>query len=736
MRRVVLSFASRLIFYILTLTTLIFLCIAIVFHRYSRLREERQAVGYTSLLQERLIQRIDFELEEVENSVRSEVYRVKRVKDNPDEIMPIVKNLVKGDSLIMGGSIAFVRNYYEEKGERFMEYAYLEEQGGKKRLLTKHLGDSNYHYLSMPWFADALAQRKGVWSEPYFDKGGGNRMMTTFSYPVCDEEGKAFAVITADVSLEDLSLNIFTIRPYPDSYSFIVSRKGTYLSHPDKRIILKSSIFSRARELGNDDLVAYGHKMLAGEKGTFRSKVDGKEVLACYAPLPRTGWTICSICPYGTVMAQLGSTFGIMALILLGGLLLLSLCIRLLVKYTVKPIQQFTEATTLQQERMQSELTIAHDIQMDIVPKVFSPFPVCENLELYALLKPAKEVGGDLYDFFIRDEKLFFCIGDVSGKGIPASLVMAITSTLFRMTANSFDSPSMIVTKLNETISHNNEANMFVTMFVGVLDLQSGVLTYCNAGHNPPILASENEESRFLQVKVNLPIGVMGGVEYENKQVALHGNQTLLVYTDGLTEAENGTHELFGEQRTLDVAARYATCSVKDMITNIQDDLVEFVAGAEQSDDLTMLAVRLKDLTVRRDLAICNELAESAKLAPFVEAVGEDVHLPQNMVMSLNLALEEALVNVIQYAYPTHAKGQIVLEASWKSSNPSTLTFVLTDEGVAFNPLQVEKVDVTQGLDERPIGGLGIFLIRKLMDEVTYRREENKNKLVMVKHIR
>lgn len=790
MKRICLSFASRLTLYMLSLTTLIFLCIAIVFHRYSRLREERQAVDYTSVLQEKLIQRVDFELAEIEETVRGEVYRVRRVKDNPDEMMPIVTGMVRRDSLIMGGSLAFVHNYYVEKGDGFMEYAYMEEmEDGKEQLIAKHLGNSSYDYLNKPWFTQTIAQRKGIWSEPYFDKGGANKMMITYSYPIMDDENQVFAVITADVSLEDLAFNMFSIRPYADSYSFIISHKGTYISHPNKKVILRQNIFSRGKELDNAELIAYAKKMIAGEKGSFRSHIEGVDVLACYAPLPRTGWSICSICPYRTVMAQLGSTFGVLALILLLGFGLLILCIRMLVKFTVKPIKELTEATkqiasgnlntklpeihthddlgvlhdsfenmqksllaqmnelqntTRQRERMESELNIAHAIQMNIVPKKFSPFPETESLELYALLKPAKEVGGDLYDFFIKDDHLFFCIGDVSGKGIPASLVMAITSTMFRMIAHSFNEPNVIVGKLNDTISNNNETNMFVTMFVGVLDLKSGSLSFCSAGHNPPLVISKQGTAEYLKVKPNLPVGVMQGMKYTNQQIVLQHNQALLLYTDGLTEAENSDKELFGEQRVLKSSMEYASSPVKEIVEKIQKSLTHFVDGAEQSDDLTMLCIRLNQKQevmekkagneFVRELIINNVLEESQELAPFVEAIGDTLHLGSSMVSALNLALEEALVNVIQYAYPKGVNGPITLRAHW-TTNHDSLTFELMDMGKPFDPTQVKEADVTLGVEERPIGGLGVFLVRKIMDQVSYHRESGMNVLVMTKKI-
>lgn len=793
MKRILLSFESRLTFYILTLATLTFLCIAAVFFKYSREREESQAITYTTALQEKLIQKVDFELDRVENTVKSQLYRVRNVKADPDNIMPIIKSMVASDSLITSGSIAFVRDFYPDKGERFMEHACKETVDGEQRLVTKHLADSTYNYLHMPWFTEALKSNRGIWSDPYYDKVGGGRTMISYTVPVADEDDKVFAVISADVSLESLSLNIFSIRPYPDSYSFVVSRNGLYISHPDKSLILRSSVFDRAHDLGNDELMKHSMKMLDGQQGSFRSEVGGEDMLACYAPLPRTGWSVCSVCPYHTVMAQVGSTFWVMVAILLGGLVMLSLCIHSLVKFTVKPIQQLTEATkqiangnfesklpeidtkddlrhlhdafahmqrsllnyidelkatTRQKERIKSELNIANNIQMSIVPKVFSPFPSHDKLDLYADLKPAREVGGDLYEFFIRDDKLFFCVGDVSGKGIPASLVMAITSTLFRITASSFDTPDIVVSKLNDTLSANNEANMFVTMFAGVLHLNTGRLTYCNAGHNPPVVIRKDGTCHYLQMNKNLPVGVVGGIRYECQEMQLTENEALLAYTDGLTEAENASHELFGEQRTLDTVARHAASSARELIGDIKQELDTFVGNAEQSDDLTLLCVRLTKGTADKEqdaypcgkttekLTVANEIGESQKLEPFVETIGARLQLPPQTVMSINLALEEMLVNTIQYAYPEGTKGEIELSAHWDGEQPTHVTFKLTDHGAVFDPTKVESPDTTLGAAERPTGGLGIFLARKMMDEVEYARKDGENILVMKKYLK
>ena len=778
------SFAARLNFYILTLTCLIFICIALVFNGYSKQREEEQAVQYTSLLQQNLLQKVDYELESVEHTVSNEVPRVMAHLAEPHEMMRIVRSLVGGDSLIMGGSLAFVPDYYPGQGHWFMEYAHVD---GKGHVVCKHLGGNDYDYFSMSWFKDAFRHRHGIWSDPYFDKGGGDKLMTTFSLPLYDHQGRPFAVFTADVSLEALSLNVNAIRPFPNSYSFILNRKGTYISHPDKKVIHRGNIYARAKELGNYDLESMGKRMLSGEKGWRHLMVDGVDVLVCYAPLTRTDWSICSVCPYREVMSELGSTTWQIFGILLGGLLLLSVCVRVLVNVMSSPMRQLTstayqiskgnfdsrlpvihtkddlrqlhdafehmqqslatyverlKVTTQQKERIESELSIAHDIQMSMVSRSFSPFAECEKLELYAALKPAKEVGGDFYDFLIRDGKMFFCVGDVSGKGVPASLVMAITKTLFRVFAKDTDSAAAIMGKLNDVVADHNTANMFVTMWIGVLDLEANSLSYCNAGHNPPLLTRSDGRCRCLATKACLPIGVLEGAEYNESVLRLEDNQALLLYTDGVTEAENTSQEQFGSRRLLDAFSLSAPCSVKAMIDRLQQELSRFVAGAEQTDDITLLCVRLNGLCCRlgdkkkneRMLVLDNRLEEVSRLQPFVEEIGEALSLPAKQTFSLNLALEEALVNAISYAYPEGEKGRVTLKASW-DDEPAAIEFELTDGGKMFNPLMVRKPDLTQDVENRQVGGLGVFLTRSLMDDVAYERRDGQNHLLMTKNI-
>ena len=259
----------------------------------------------------------------------------------------------------------------------------------------------------------------------------------------------------------------------------------------------------------------------------------------------------------------------------------------LLMIRSAKNMKQLGEITSVK-ERMESELEIARGIQMSMLPKIFPPYPDRSDIDIYASLVPAKEVGGDLYDFYIRAEKLFFCIGDVSGKGVPASLVMAVTRSLFRIVSGHESSPGRIVADMNESMSEMNESNMFVTFFCGVLDLTTGHLSYCNAGHNAPVIL--NTTKSLLPVNANIPLGIMTGMAFTEQEASLSYEDALFLYTDGLTEAENASQEFFGEQRMLDALSGLK--GSRDHMEAEKKAVAAFVGDAPQSDDLTMLFIR------------------------------------------------------------------------------------------------------------------------------------------------
>lgn len=396
------------------------------------------------------------------------------------------------------------------------------------------------------------------------------------------------------------------------------------------------------------------------------------------------------------------------------------------------------KTTTAGRERMKSELMIAHDIQMGMIPTVF---PQRDDLELFATMTPAKAVGGDLYDFIIEGDELFFIIGDVAGKGVPASLYMAVTRTLFRNLAGNYQSAANIVREMNHAIASTNDSMVFVTIFVGVLDLRTHFLTYCNAAHNAPVLMSKDGKCRLLEVETNLPIGLEDHYEYEEQQIAFPEDTALLLYTDGLTEAmyiaADGSRKLFGEERVLHDVEKNSQASGIEIIDFLKQHVTVFAGGTEQSDDLTLLFLRhgsaARDIaSAPRRIIMKNEMSEVSRMRGFFFSVCRENGIDDEDAKTLNLAVEEWVVNVINYAYPKGTRGHVELTAK---VNDGLMTLVVKDHGIPFDPTQHEDADVEAELEDRPIGGLGIYLVKNIMDSMDYERSADGYNIVTLTKI-
>ncbi|MBR5715065.1 MAG: SpoIIE family protein phosphatase [Bacteroidales bacterium] len=427
----------------------------------------------------------------------------------------------------------------------------------------------------------------------------------------------------------------------------------------------------------------------------------------------------------------------LLPIILLHGLGLLLL--GFIIIHSVRSIRRL-QVVGAEKERIANELAIAHRIQQAMLPKIFPPFPDRNDVDLYGALNPAREVGGDFYDFCLRDEKLFFCIGDVSGKGVPAALVMAMAISAFRMLSEHESAPELIISQMNDSMARDNDYNMFITLFIGVLDLTTGQLRYSNAGHKSPMI-----DSQPLPVIPNLPIGTLPDFQYAQQQMTIKAGSTIFLYTDGLTEAENDTKEQFGSQRMHTIIAKTLSdsASPKALIGQMTEAVHDFVGDTEQSDDLTMLAIRFKlkqcsnvlELeSVKRQyhLTLPCDVKQTTRLAEWIEDICETAGISPSTTMQINLAIEEAVVNVMKYAYPNGSEGDVKLEAV---TDTDWLTFTITDHGQPFDPTAQGEVDTTLPAEERALGGLGIHLMRKYMDSLSYKRLDNCNILTMRKHI-
>ena len=517
------------------------------------------------------------------------------------------------------------------------------------------MGVERQAYLKSDWYVRARKEGTGFWTDPYLyrDESDNGGVFCTFVMPIRSEDGHIIGVCGADLLLDNLindlqkiddisrtegMQNIDQRYNHLDFYSFIINNEGTYIAHPDKERVLKENIMSH---LGKDFLTI-DNRRIVGDIMQMKSGIETIMIDSLFAdiyftPVESTNWVMAIVVPKKALIQPiLILLFGLLSATGLGQILVWIICRRNIRKIT-KPLVALTQSTdevangnfqaplpslehrdeicalrdsfaTMQQSlvkyiqdlkettaketAMKSELNVARKIQMAMIPNKFPPFRKRQDIDIYGSLTPAKAVGGDLFDFFIRDERLFFCIGDVSGKGVPASLMMTVVHYLFRSISTHFDEPKRIVEIMNDCLAADNKSLMFCTFFLGVLDLKTGQLVFCNAGHEAPYMIASGVER--IAVDSNMALGVMEGMSFTTQEIQLPADALLFLYTDGLTEAMNLEKVLFGKERVEDAlrqALKDGTTNAAGYVGRMTDEVAAFVKEAPQADDLTMLAL-------------------------------------------------------------------------------------------------------------------------------------------------
>ena len=479
--------------------------------------------------------RINVLMAGVETAVANQRWVVEEHLREPDYMYRITHRLVEDNEFIVGSAIAFEPDCFPDRGETYSPYSCADLSGAIRDFPLPY----DYRDCKCEWYHEPKTLRRAHWCEPYYDEGGGEVLMCTYSMPLTNAQGKVYAVITSDISLAELQRYVAALRPYPDSYAVMTSGKGSPLVSPP---------------VAADDGV---------ETISIREQANN-------------GWTVEVVCP---VEKLLGGARQLVWRIVLFSLLGLVL-IFLLAWFFSSRLQR----SAALRERMEGELNAAHRIQADILPKDFPAF-------VYALLKPAREVGGDLYDFVRLGEKLYFIIGDASGKGVPAALFSFMAGTVFRMACGMGLGPGEILARINAALAHNNEMCMFVTAFVGALDLKTGELEFGCAGHNPPVVVWPDGRAEFLAVRRGPPTGAMPGVAFRLQRTTLEPGAKLVAYTDGVTEAEQAGHAQYGEARLIEFARACAKLGERETVCALLAEVEGFAAGAEQSDDITIMAI-------------------------------------------------------------------------------------------------------------------------------------------------
>lgn len=753
--------SDKLCLYEVLVSIAIFIAIAVVVETYAVRSESRQVEDVTRLLQKELVDNIEIRLDGVEHTLQRISKKVQtELEDYVEREAPrILEIIIEGDSIVKGGSVAIVPDAAEGRGE-WMLYTHREEDDV---LVSRQLGDTEYSYTKQQWYTAPLKTGKGVWSDPYIDRGAGECLMVTYSYPMKDADGNIVALLTADIALDDLDENLNRLIPYPQSYTFTMTKDGKVLSgYPLK--LYDESDRGRGKNL---DISAIFSSLEPGKT----SVVTGKKFICTFTPIENVNIVLATASPLKSVTSVTSHIRLPLLAILVLGFVILIILLRFTMKRAMQPLNGLTKAaieigdgkfdtplpdaseysdidqlskamkymeesinkyiveieeSTKARERMASQLRIAREIQRSLLPNGNASFSVegGGSLILSAYQESALEVGGDLYDYVETDGRLYFIIADVSGKGIPASLMMSYVKSLFHFAAQQNMPPADIVARINDNMCADNPNNMFVTMLVGYMQPEEHKMVMANAGHNPAVLCTAGV-CRYLELPAGLPVGVMPDMPYTETECAIGAGDTLFVYTDGMSEAENPEGVLYGQDRLIEsVGNAVATFSTpSEVVASLAEEIRQYSDNV-YADDITMLCISMPE-TPELTLHLRYEVAEIDRLLAAVQAEAKRANWSDSLLNNVMLAAEEAVVNVINYATPANPDDTVDFSLLCKDGS---VEIAVSDSGPEFDPLrQAPEVDTDLPLEQRKVGGLGIFLIRNLAESMEYVRKDGRN---------
>jgi Serine phosphatase RsbU, regulator of sigma subunit len=636
----ILSFVKRSLATRMSLLTVFFAAIILIaalgyMFSVSRQAIRKEAVDRATNQLENTVLRVTAILDRVEVAANNTAWLINRHLDSPDIMFEYSRRILENNPDLNGCSIAFEPYFFPGRGRYFSAYSYNDDGV----IETTQEGNEHYEYFYLDWYQLCKLLDRPVWTEPFMDYNPENiyskDMIASYCQPLKDKEGKYIGTLSVDLSLSWLSNTISAVKPYPNSYSIMIGQGGTYFVHPDSTKLVYQTIFTESMEHPDTAMVSLGHAMQRGEEGMRQLKVNGEDCYVFYKPLGTTGWSVAIVCPESDIFGGFNKLRRSVTGTVVGGLLLLMLVCGRFIRHEIKPLtklarqaetiasgdfsvtlpeegrtdeigqlsESFTnmqhslvsyidelKTTTAQKASIENELKVASDIQMSMVPRMFPAFPNRKDIDLYASMTPAKEVGGDLYDFFIQEEILYFCVGDVSGKGIPASLFMAVTRNLFRIVAQQGLPPTEIASHINNILAVDNDRGMFVTMFIGKADLRTGHLDYCNCGHNAPVVDGQLLEMQYA----NQPLGLWEDDPFYGESIDNFRGKQFLLYTDGLNEAENAEKELLGNDRMIELMQDAQDMDARHVVDMLKAAVEEHRAGADPNDDLTLLCLTIK----------------------------------------------------------------------------------------------------------------------------------------------
>lgn len=637
-----------------------------------------------------------------------------------------LESILNHNKYVCGVALGMHPSYAIFKGGPYGFAVYVTNVTGKNERLQ--LG--NIHdYSRKEWFNYPFTHNQNYWSHAFRETKCG-KVVTCFSIPVYDINNKTIGVVAYDVDTEKFRDMCKEISPLLEAEISLLDRNFNFISNKDTTLLL-SNISETANIKGNMDNRIIS-SMLSRQRNSLSHHLKETSGGSIYymASIKRSDWTVIIKCPMNAVYGSIMKMFWQTLIIAIISIIIMIICMVWLFRKMQK--------MALSKASIENDLKIASDIQRGMIPPEISEKDNNTHFDIYGIIKPAKEVGGDIYDYFVRDGKLFFCIGDVSGKGIPAAIFMAIISSLFRNISYQTQDPAQILSVINKVLCERNKQNHFCTMIIGVLNIKTGNLQFCNAGHNAPIIKrhinGKQDEISFAEIKAHLPIGVFDDIIYQSETIHLQPGESIFLYTDGITEAENCNKDLLGGDALIQHLQKESVQqlpSAKSRIESVLETVRTFTHGAPQSDDITMLLLEMGNLAKNlcETLHLTNKPEDINTLTDWLENISIQKQLSEKQTFQLNLAMEEVVTNVIQYAYPQQENQPIDISFIDENEN---LTFIIDDQGIAFNPLNNQEPDTSVRTEDCPIGGLGIMITRTIMSSISYQRIDGHNLLTLI----
>ena len=762
-------------------------------------RLENEAIGRAASLAEGSAANIDTTLRGIEGLVQGIATTVQALdgKISFAEMNQALEQGLRGNDAVFGLCVAFLKEETPAGWAASDPYVYRDEKR-YERTFSKPGDDS---YIGEDWFYLPRYLEQPVWTEPYQETAITDRKVQIVSYSVpiyriSGGDSRFAGIVVCDIELGWLDKVIANLPLGKNGYGLLMSRNGTYISHPLSDIVFNESVFSLAEERGNAALRLTGRRMTSGFPGVqdFVSFAKAEPAWLSWHPVSTAGWTVGILLSKTELRAEVLLLARNEALVAFAGLLVLVVAVFFVSSSITKPVRSLGQAasslsggdldvvlpepkgndevarlakafssmrdnlkhyisdlaeTTAARERLNGELRIAHDIQMDLVPKTFPAFPNRDEMDLFAVIEPAREVGGDFYDFFMLDEDhIVIAIGDVSGKGVPAALFMAVTRSFLRSEFHADSLPGPVMARVNDELSDGNQSCMFVTLFCAVIALSDGHVEYVNGGHNPPVRILADGRTEWIATPHGPAAGAMPGMNYESGHFTLEAGESLLLYTDGVTEAMNPDSQLYGEERLARQCAGLAAIDCRKSLETLLADIRAHAAGAEQSDDITMLIFKrflirrvsqpqpgaeadasvpqgrtdMTDSSIRMEIQ--SDLPAMDRALDTLDQWMERVGASPALTYKARLVLEELGTNVVKYGYE-HQAGHF-FHVEMLLGPPATM--IIEDYGSSFDPTrEAPEVDVDATAEEREIGGLGLHMVRQMTAGMEYRRESGRN---------